>query len=188
MILPYRHKTYYGFDDGNSSAVFVSNNGKTMAPLPLRLDLVNHSPTGFAWGYSGSGPAQLALAILADWMGCDHAARVLHQRFKAAAIAGMTGKHWSLTDDDLVRIFEKMSIERPWLDRLAMLENGPTVQILDRYAENTGEFATLLAIVPHDESETNDEVVVTLPNKAELSLYRDQVSTVLLHTGTPAHK
>ena len=37
VILPYRHKTYYGFDDGNSAAVFLSNNGKTMAPLPLRL-------------------------------------------------------------------------------------------------------------------------------------------------------
>jgi hypothetical protein len=33
--------------------------------LPLRLDLANHSPTGFAWGYGGSGPAQLALAIIA---------------------------------------------------------------------------------------------------------------------------
>jgi hypothetical protein len=46
-----------------------------MAPLPLRLDIVNHSPTGFAWGYSGSGSAQLAVAILADWTACDHAAR-----------------------------------------------------------------------------------------------------------------
>ena len=24
----------------------------------------NHSPTGFSWGYGGSGPSQLALAIL----------------------------------------------------------------------------------------------------------------------------
>jgi hypothetical protein len=24
----------------------------------------NHSPDGFAWGYGGSGPAQLALAVL----------------------------------------------------------------------------------------------------------------------------
>ena len=31
----------------------------------LRLDLVNHSPTGFEWGYGGSGPAQLAVAMLA---------------------------------------------------------------------------------------------------------------------------
>src|SRR5204863_5783137 len=26
--------------------------------------VINHSPDGFAWGYGGSGPAQLALAIL----------------------------------------------------------------------------------------------------------------------------
>lgn len=26
--------------------------------------IFNHSPEGFAWGYGGSGPAQLALAIL----------------------------------------------------------------------------------------------------------------------------
>ena len=74
MILPYKHQTYYGFDDGNS-VVFVSNAGQKMVPLPLRLDIVNHSPTGFAWGYSGSGPAQLAAAILGDGTGCDHAAR-----------------------------------------------------------------------------------------------------------------
>ena len=181
MILPYRHKTYYGFDDGKWGAVFVSNAGQRMSPLPLRLDIVNHSPTGFAWGYSGSGPAQLSVAILADWMGCDHAARALHQRFKAAAIACLPEKHWSLTDDDLVRIFETMRKERPWLDRLAVLEDGPTVQIVDRYAEHRGEFVTLVAIVPHDHSETNDEAVVSLQDGSQLSLYRDQVSVAMLH-------
>ena len=29
--------------------------------LPYRLDLCAHSPTGYEWGYGGSGPAQLAL-------------------------------------------------------------------------------------------------------------------------------
>jgi hypothetical protein len=105
-----------------------------MAPLPLRLDIVNHSPTGFAWGYSGPGAAKLAVAILADWMSCDYAALDLHQRFKAAAIVGLPEKHWSLRDDDLVRIFEAMCKERSWLDRLAVLEDGPTVQIVDLYA------------------------------------------------------
>jgi hypothetical protein len=28
--------------------------------------IVRHSPDGFSWGYGGSGPADLALAILAD--------------------------------------------------------------------------------------------------------------------------
>ena len=31
------------------------------------LELANHSPSGFSWGYSGSGPAQLALALLLDY-------------------------------------------------------------------------------------------------------------------------
>jgi len=40
-------------------------------PLPLRLDIRNHSPTGFNCGYQGSGAAQLALAILADFIGAS---------------------------------------------------------------------------------------------------------------------
>ncbi|MCU4744613.1 DUF6166 domain-containing protein [Natronoglomus mannanivorans] len=31
------------------------------------LEVRNHGPTGFEWGYNGSGPAQLALAILLDY-------------------------------------------------------------------------------------------------------------------------
>ena len=29
----------------------------------------NHSPDGFAWGYGGSGPAQLALAVMLEVTG-----------------------------------------------------------------------------------------------------------------------
>lgn len=57
-------------------------------PLPLRLDLANHSPTGFAWGYGGSGPAQLALAILADTVS-DELALKWHQHFKMRFIASL---------------------------------------------------------------------------------------------------
>lgn len=59
---------YWRFPLRNSANIYsqkgrsVLVNGKSLDP---RLDLVNHSPTGFAWGYSGSGPAQLAIAILA---------------------------------------------------------------------------------------------------------------------------
>jgi len=52
--------------------------------LPDRsLEVWNHSPTGFNWGYAGSGPAQLALALLLEAGVTPHKARVLHQRFKA---------------------------------------------------------------------------------------------------------
>jgi hypothetical protein len=37
--------------------------------LPLHLEIRAHSPSGFAWGYGGSGPAQLALALLVDALG-----------------------------------------------------------------------------------------------------------------------
>ena len=38
----------------------------TEGPLDLYLDVRNHSPTGLSWGYGGSGPNQLALALLID--------------------------------------------------------------------------------------------------------------------------
>lgn len=49
----------------------------------------NHSPTGFAWGYGGSGPAQLALAILLRAGVPSERAVQLYQRFKAQHIANL---------------------------------------------------------------------------------------------------
>ena len=46
----------------------------------------NHSPDGFNVGYGGSGPAQLALAILLEFTDKDIALR-LHQEFKWDVIA-----------------------------------------------------------------------------------------------------
>lgn len=66
--------------------------------LDERFDLVNHSPTGFAWNYGGSGPAQLALAILADVTGDDDLAVRLHQQFKADVIANMPRGKWELPE------------------------------------------------------------------------------------------
>ena len=67
---------------------------------------------------------------------------------------------------------------------LAVLEEGPTVQIVDRYAEHPGEFVTIVAIVPHDSSEATDEVVVALQDGSQLSLFRDQVSVAMVNVGT----
>jgi len=59
-------------------------------PLPPRNDLCDHSPTGFAWGYGGSGPAQLALAILADVYD-DEFALANYQQFKWDVVAKFGG-------------------------------------------------------------------------------------------------
>src|SRR5262249_10364987 len=58
--------------------------------LPLRLEVRAHSPTGFAWGYGGSGPAQLALALLVDATGDAETALQHYQTFKSYAEFGIT--------------------------------------------------------------------------------------------------
>jgi len=79
--------------------VFVSD-GEREAPLDPRLDLVPHSPDGFNWGYGGSGPAQLALAILAECCGDDVALR-FHQDFKWEKIAPMEEPEWTITEGEV---------------------------------------------------------------------------------------
>ena len=69
---------YLGTRHDDERGATVEING---APLDPRLDLSNHSPDGFEWGYPGSGPAQLALAILAVEFD-DEFAVVHHQQFK----------------------------------------------------------------------------------------------------------
>jgi hypothetical protein len=76
----------------------VTVNGE---PLDPRNDLHNHSPDGFEWGYPGSGPAQLALAILADHLGDDDQAINLHQRFKWAVVAKLPERKWTITSRDV---------------------------------------------------------------------------------------
>lgn len=44
--------------------------------------VTNHSPDGFNWGYAGSGPAQLALAVLLGAGWSEHDASVSYQTFK----------------------------------------------------------------------------------------------------------
>jgi len=67
------------------------------SPLPLRHDLRNHSPTGAEWGYGGSGPAQLALALLADALGDDELAERHYQKFKFEVVARFEKERWLLT-------------------------------------------------------------------------------------------
>jgi hypothetical protein len=70
------------------------NGGRGM--LDARLDLRGHSPDGFQWGYGGSGPAQLALALVADATGDDELAQKVYQRFKDEIVAGMERDSWTL--------------------------------------------------------------------------------------------
>lgn len=96
-------KIYVGRPEGpgyeHVGDVVVLNNGDAGKALDPRYDLRNHSPTGFAWGYGGSGPAQLALAMLCDATGDDELAQKYYQEFKFEVIAGLDRDHWTLDAD-----------------------------------------------------------------------------------------
>jgi hypothetical protein len=69
-------------------------------PLPPRLDLRALSKAGFEWTYEGAGPAQLALALLADHFRDDQQAVQHHQRFMREVVANLDNA-WRLTSEDI---------------------------------------------------------------------------------------
>ena len=89
-------KVYYGERLGPRNElppVSVTVNGK---PLKHR---VRHSPTGFEWGYLGSGPADLSLSILWDFLGKEPK-QIEYMRFKEQFVAGW-GDIWRITGDTI---------------------------------------------------------------------------------------
>ncbi len=81
-------KTYHGrgFSDAGPGVVTVKVGDDAQYDLgekfgPDNDDAPNHSPDGFQAGYSGSGPAQLAWALVADAVDVETADE-WYQRFK----------------------------------------------------------------------------------------------------------
>lgn len=109
-------KRYHGrrTDAANSvtpNVVEVEDADGNRKPLDPRYDLRNHSPDGFEWGYGGSGPAQLALAILADHLGDDERAQRHYQRYKFVTIGRITTDTWTITSEEVAKVVE--SLEGP---------------------------------------------------------------------------
>jgi hypothetical protein len=70
--------------------------GKYLDPAPSQK-VRNHSPDGFSHGYCGSGPAQLALAIMLELTGKPDG----YQDFKFRFIAGLPqGKDFDVEFND----------------------------------------------------------------------------------------
>ena len=67
---------------GDAEVYLDDGGGAVLMGQPL----VYHSPTGYEWGYYGSGPADLALNILERFVEPPEAWR-LHQAFKAEVVA-----------------------------------------------------------------------------------------------------
>jgi hypothetical protein len=112
-------KTYRGVPilqvGGGFTVTVERDKGSRRRYLNPRFDLYRHSPDGFAWGYDGSGPAQLALALLADVFGGAGAVRALqmHQLYKSAVIANLPiKKTWTLTEEEILVTVRQLEAER----------------------------------------------------------------------------
>ena len=99
-------KTYEG--KRSYGQCYVTVNGRALDP---RFDLRRHSPDGFEWNYGGSGPAQLALAILADHLPDTQDALNWYQRFKWLVVAGLPRRGWTLTSQDIDETLERIRDE-----------------------------------------------------------------------------
>jgi hypothetical protein len=79
-------------------------NGIRLSPKKSQ-DIINHSPDGFNWGYHGSGPAQLALALLLEFR--DEAfARKYYQNFKFDVISKLPLNENFELDESIVINYE----------------------------------------------------------------------------------
>jgi Family of unknown function (DUF6166) len=109
-------KGYEGLREASAggAAVWVETSGPPpiRRPLSPRFDLIRHSPDGFQWSYEGSGPAQLALALLADATRDDALAQRHYQDFKREIIAPLQGDHWRITPAEIIRWVEAAEARR----------------------------------------------------------------------------
>lgn len=128
---------YSGERTGRGTAVvFVSEGGvRSLLPIAPSLDVWNHSPTGFEWGYLGSGPAQLALALLLDVTGDREAALAHYQTFKREVVARLYRQAWAITSGEIVHWLRRSAGPSEGLfSKLQGVSNPPT----DNHASDAG--------------------------------------------------
>jgi hypothetical protein len=98
-------KLYKGYRGDAGCVVTVDD-----APLDPRLDIRHHSDAGFEWGYEGSGPRQLALAILADHMNDDQQALTFCQVFTENVVSQLKDGDWILTSEGIQTALDQVAI------------------------------------------------------------------------------
>lgn len=97
--------TYFGTNTGAGQQEVKIRHGNGNVTF-LKQKIVLHSPDGFQWGYGGSGPADLALNMLYDYLQRTHRKNAksiavdLHQPFKWEFIAGQV-KELSITGEEI---------------------------------------------------------------------------------------
>jgi len=103
-------KVYHGRRTQHGCAVDVEEDGECTCLHP-RNDLRRHS-SEFNWGYGGSGPAQLALALAADVLGDDDRAQTVYQKLKFRLVGGLPHEEWVLSERQIRSAIEAIEQER----------------------------------------------------------------------------
>ena len=97
-------KGYVGQRRQGTLEVVRATDGTRLTP-DRSLELVNHSPSGFEVGYRGSGPAQLACALLLDYYEDERIALEHYTQFKNKVVSQLkcTGptERWRLTGPEI---------------------------------------------------------------------------------------
>lgn len=91
-------KLYVGRRTRTGKCVVQVVEGTEVRPLPLARSIMNHS-LSFEWGYTGSGPAQLALALLCDCLKDNRKAVLLHQGFNSTIVGNLPKDRWELREN-----------------------------------------------------------------------------------------
>ncbi|HNR71954.1 MAG TPA: DUF6166 domain-containing protein [Verrucomicrobiota bacterium] len=95
-------KKYEGFRENGQPLVLVLNGtGRRALAAGPSQQIIDHAPYGFEWGYGGSGPAQLALAILLDHTRNPTIASRHYQAFKREFIAPAPDAGFTITADQV---------------------------------------------------------------------------------------
>jgi len=91
---------YVGYRRRGRAIVEKQSDQEQLTP-ERSLELANHSSSGFEWGYGGSGPAQLALALLLDYTDDEEFALTHYTRFKNEVVSQLEcagpNERWRLT-------------------------------------------------------------------------------------------
>lgn len=96
--------TYLGrrFPTHMGCRVWMINELGSMRILPKCLGLRAHSPSGFEWGYGGSGPHQLALALLVNATGQNDIALAHYNELVSAFVSKLPQWVWLVRQESLI--------------------------------------------------------------------------------------
>ena len=128
------------------------------------LALRHHSQTGIEWGFPGSGPMQLALALLLKVTDQDTALRY-YIRFRDGVIARIATDSWATTTADLAK----------WLQQSRATRQ--TVR-MDVSPDDTGPRQTVAWAWSKDETRRRQLRATATPVLAPIETFPDEYSTI----------